>query len=168
MKRWIEIVILVMVPLLAIGGLYLYLQAQRTLPSDTVNHEKKALMFKDNTLQCPHCHMYLVGYDHTAQIITEDLKTHFFDDVGCAMNWIKEQKLDASMLTIWVHSRDTKAYIDAKKAWYSVDEATPMQYGFGAYSEPKSDRIEFDEMRLRVFRGESMQDVKVRHQHKGH
>jgi len=168
MKRYLVFLVLILFPLIALGGLFWSLHVKHQLPTDITNQEAKALEFKDNTLQCPECHMYLVGKKDTAQIITADQKTHFFDDVGCAILWLKTQKIDPYSTTFFVFSNDTNRYIDALKARYNVDDETPMQYGFGAHEKPKEGMIDFRAMRLRMLRGETMQDPKIRQQLKGH
>lgn len=162
MKNKILIWILVLFPIVALGGLFWFLHVKNQLPTQISNSTKEPLEFKDNTIQCPECHMYIVGTKHTAQIITADAKTHFFDDVGCAILWMKDQKIDPQTITMWVYSNDTNHYIDALKAFYSITDETPMHYGFGAHEQPKESRIDFNEMRLRMFRGENMSDPKIR------
>ena len=168
MKKNSLIGILILFPLLALGGLFYTLHLKNQLPTGITNKDKAPLEFKDNTIQCPVCNMYLVGKKHTAQIITNDLKTHFFDDIGCAILWLKEQKIEPQIITFWVFSNDTHRYIDALKASYSFTDETPMLYGFGAYENPKEGMIDFTEMRLRMLRGENMSDPKVRQNLKGH
>jgi hypothetical protein len=168
-KRIFNLLILILFPLIALGALFWYLHVRNLLPTDIDNQEAKALEFKDNTLQCPQCHMYLVGKNDTVQIITHEHKTHFFDDPGCAILWLKAQKIDPKEVTFWVFSKDTKRYIDAKKAHFSFIDTTPMMYGFGAYENDKEQTIDFEEMRLRMLRGETLQDPKIRqHLLKGH
>ncbi len=162
MKKNGLIGILIVFPLLALGGLFYTLHLKNQLPTDITNKERVPLEFKDNTVQCPQCHMYLVGKKHTAQIITNDLKTHFFDDIGCAILWLKEQKIEPQTITFWVFSNDSNRYIDALKASYNSDDETPMHYGFGAYENLKEGMIDFNEMRLRMLRGENMSDPKIR------
>lgn len=150
--------ILIIFPLWVLGGLFFYLQS----PKDSVNHAKTPLEFKDNTIQCPQCHMFLVGTKHTAQLIDKEGKTTFFDDVGCMILWSKEQNIDLNERVLWVYSNDTLRYIDAKSAYYSVIDETPMQYGFGAYEKSGDTLIDFQEMRLRMLRGENMSNPKIR------
>ena len=168
MRRVFFTWILIVFPILALGGLFWFLHSQNQLPTEISNNEKAPLEFKDNTLQCPQCHMYLVGKKHTAQVITKDLKTHFFDDIGCAILWLKDRKIEPFSITMWVFSNDTHRYIDAFKAFYSISDETPMLYGFGAYEKQKESMIDFNEMRLRMLRGENMSDPKIRQQLKGH
>ena len=154
--------ILILLPLLSLGVLYWYLSNANQTPDKINNTSRHPLEYKDNTLQCPQCNMFIVGKNDTAQIITNDGKTHFFDDVGCAILWIREKKLSMQSLTFWVHTRDTHTFIEASKAFYSVTDNTPMKYGFGAYETKQPTSISFEEMQLRMLRGENMSDPRVR------
>ena len=82
--------------------------------------------------------------------------------------WMKEQKIDPETITLWVFSSESNRYIDALKASYTFTEETPMLYGFAAYENPKEGMIDFTEMRLRMLRGETMSDPKIRQRLKGH
>ncbi|MBP9566108.1 MAG: hypothetical protein KBE02_02360 [Sulfurospirillum sp.] len=154
--------ILILLPLLSLGVLFWYLSNANQTPDKINNTSRHPLEYKDNTLQCPQCNMFIVGKNDTAQIITNDGKTHFFDDVGCAILWIREKKLSMQSLTFWVHTRDTHTFIEASKAFYSVTDNTPMKYGFGAYETKQPTSISFEEMQLRMLRGENMSDPRVR------
>lgn len=167
MKNRVIMVVLILLPLLGLGGLFWFLHVKNELPTERENKEAKALEFQDNTLQCPHCHMYVVGKKDTAQIITKAHKTHFFDDVGCAILWLKEQKIEPRSVVFWVFSADSNQYIDAYNAFYSTHEKTTMAYGFRAYASSREGMIGFDEMRLRMMRGETMHDPKIRHHNQG-
>jgi len=168
MKNRVLIGVLILFPIIALSGFFWFMHAKNQLPTEMLNSAKVPLEFKDNTIQCPQCHMYLVGKKHTAQIITTDLKTHIFDDIGCALLWLKEHKIEPNETTMWVFSNDTNRYIDALKAFYSISDETPMRYGFGAYESSKEVMIDFNEMRLRMLRGENMSDPKVKHHLQGH
>ena len=126
------------------------------------NSEKKPLEFQDNKVQCPQCYMYLVGKAHTAQAIDAEHKTHFFDDPGCLVLWARDQKKELKTLTLWVYTMDSHRWIDMRKAHYDIKEATPMVYGFAAYEEAKEGFIDFEEMRLRMLRGETMANPKIK------
>jgi len=154
--------ILIFFPLLALGVLA-YVKYHATLDvTQVLNREKKPLEFKDNTVQCPQCYMYLVGKKHTAQAIDEADKTHFFDDPGCLILWTRDQKIRIERLTLWVYSMDSGQWIDMKKAFFDIKELTPMEHGFAAYEHPREGFIDFDEMRLRVLRGETMANPKIK------
>lgn len=158
----IKKLVLILVPLLGIG-IILYVKKQMDLhPSDIHNLEKHPLEFKDNKVQCPQCYMYLVGKKHTAQVIDTNHKTHFFDDPGCVILWVRDQKIDLDSLKLWVYTMDTQEYIDMRKAFYAISDITPMEYGFAAYKQAKEGFIDFEEMKLRMLRGENMSNPKVK------
>ncbi|ACZ13182.1 hypothetical protein [Sulfurospirillum deleyianum] len=154
--------ILIGFPLIALMVIFGYYIKINQKPDEIKNKAQHPLEFKDNTIQCPQCHMYLVGQKDTAQFITAEGKTHFFDDIGCFILWQKEQNISLEGGKLWVFSRDTKRYIDGFKAWYSLIDETPMQYGFGAYENVKEGFVPFEAMRLRMLRGENMSDPRVR------
>ncbi|WP_331774271.1 hypothetical protein [Sulfurospirillum sp. 1612] len=155
--------ILILLPILVLAGLFYYKTTQNMTAEDIKNTDKVPLEFQDNKIQCPVCKMYLVGKTFSAQVITKDHKTHFFDDPGCVALWLESNKIDKKDVTIWIYTIDTKRYIDATKAHYSIyDYADPMHYGFGAYEHNKKGFIDFDEMVLRMLRGENMTNPKIR------
>ena len=57
MKKTFFVGVLIIFPLLALGGLFWFLHVKHQLPTDKDNRAKVALEFKDNTIQCPECHM---------------------------------------------------------------------------------------------------------------
>ncbi|WP_353662086.1 hypothetical protein [Hydrogenimonas sp. SS33] len=118
--------------------------------------------FKPESLACPQCRMPLKGLKDSAQYVAENGDVTVFDDPGCMVLWLQDHGIDADGAKIYVYTRDTKRWIDAKKAYYSQTDATPMGYGFGAYEKRAKDRIGFDEMRLRVLRGLTLKDPKIR------
>jgi len=126
------------------------------------NHDKKPLEFQLGTVQCPQCRMPLNTLTNSVQLIISDGKTYFFDDVGCMVLWIEDNKHMLKGLIIWVYAHDTKQWIDAKKAYYSLTDRTPMRYGFGAYENDQQNLISFKEMRLRMLRGLTLKNPKIR------
>lgn len=163
-KQKIWVVVLVLFPLLALGGLFYGLHVKHQHPSDIINRQKTPLDFEDNQVQCPQCHMYLVGKKHTAQAIDTAGKTYFFDDPGCLILWIKEQKIASETLTLWIYSMDTHRWIDMRKAHFDTKEITPMGHGFAAYENAQEGFIDFEEMHLHMLRGESMANPKIKKQ----
>jgi hypothetical protein len=65
-------------------------------------------------------------------------------------------------------SRDTKKWIDGRSAFYSLVDKTPMGYGFGAYEKKAPTHVDFDTMRLRMLRGETLNNPHIRKQLLGH
>ncbi len=96
--------------------------------------------------------MVLSDRDFATEIINPKThKVYYFDDIGCAVLWLEEEKIPwAESAKIWVKDGKTKKWIDAKKAKYVDDAITPMAYGFKAYKKenfPKAKKmINFDTM----------------------
>jgi len=126
------------------------------------NAQKIPLEFKKNSVICPKCNMPLESKKYTAQVITKDNKTHFFDDIGCMILWLKENNIKSNSAKIWVYSLDSKRYIDALSAYYSIKDKTPMNYGFGAYEKQKDGFIGFEEMKIKMLRGENLANPRIR------
>jgi nitrous oxide reductase accessory protein NosL len=98
---------------------------------------------------------------NAAEVIAPDGRTWFFDDPGCMILWLQSRDWK-DRAKLWVHTLDTKRWIDARKAWYGVKDSTAMHYGFGAREKKCTDCIGFDEMRLRMLRGENLTNPKIR------
>ena len=101
------------------------------------------------------CGMIITDMTYASQVVAPDGKTWFFHDHGGMANWLKDKEFKNSA-KIWVMSKDTNKYIDGRTAFYSTTEATPMRYGFGAYENKQNGFITFEEMSLRMLRGETM------------
>jgi nitrous oxide reductase accessory protein NosL len=67
-----------------------------------------------------------------------------------------------------VYASDTKKWINAQKAFYSINDKTPMNYGFGAYEKAIENSINYSEMKLKMLRGENMTNPKIRKKILGH
>lgn len=162
-KSSMKKLILYLFPVIGIVLIFVYLNIRNQSVLDVINDEKVPLEWKENTIQCPQCNMFLVGKEHTAEAITPDNKTHFFDDPGCLVLWIEENhKNQDKEIVKWVYTLDSKKWVNALQAHYSINDKTPMEYGFGAYENMKKDFIDYDEMRLRMLRGENMTNAKIR------
>jgi copper chaperone NosL len=107
------------------------------------------------------CGMIIDNMSYVSQVISKDGKTWFFHDHGGMANWLKDKSIKDTA-KIWVMSVDTKKYIDGRKAWYSRTEKTPMGYGFGAYEHKQDNFISFDEMSLKMLRGENLTNPYIR------
>ena len=123
----------------------------------TGNNTFQPIQIIPNHFQDTQCGMTLLAEKHSAQAISPDGKTWFFHDHGGMANWLKDKsfKNDAK---IWVMTIDTKQYINARTAWYSRTDNTPMRYGFGAYEVKQDGFITFDEMGLKVLRNETLRN----------
>lgn len=113
---------------------------------------------------CPQCHMELPASNTYTSFIKEKSSTEYFDDIGCMVLWMRDKNKNLENTEIKVFSNDTKKYIDAKEAFYKFNEKTPMLYGFSAYESKKENIIYFDEVMMKMLRGEHMANPKIRKQ----
>ena len=157
----ITIVLIIVVVFVSLGS------AQKMIVIKEGNLDKKPLPMEVNKCQDSFCGMVITELDYASQVIAPDGKTWFFHDHGDFVEWLKDKPFEKDAV-IWVMSRDTHHWIDAKKAFYTVNETTPMGYGFGAYEKKADGMIDFETMRLKVLRGETMRDPKIRKKLLGH
>jgi len=125
------------------------------------NIKKLPLKMELKKYQDSFCGMVIDELDYASQVVAKDGKTWFFHDHGDFVLWLKDKPFKNDVV-IWVMSRDTHRWIDGKKAFYSLDEKTPMGYGFGAYEKDAKDRVDFQEMRLRTLRGETLNNPAIK------
>ena len=119
------------------------------------NIEKKPLKIKLKHYQDSDCGMIIDDIKYASQVISPKGVTWFFHDHGGLVNWLEKRNFKDKS-TIWVHSIDTNKWINGRKAWYSRNEITPMNNGFGAYEYKKDKLISYEDMRLYMLRGETM------------
>ena len=125
------------------------------------NMEMKPLPIDINHTNCAQCAMLIKTIDNTAQAVAPDGRTWFFDDPGCLVLWIEERPFKDEA-KLWVHTIDTNRWIDAKEAHYGITDLSVMHYGFGSRENKTDKTIGYDEMRLRMLRGENLTDPKIR------
>jgi len=125
------------------------------------NHTQEPLKLKLHHLQDPQCAMVVEKNEFAAQLAAKSGKTWVFDDVGCLVLW-QDDKVFIDAPKLWVYTLDSLKWIDAKKAHYSATEYSPMLHGFGAHEYPGAKLIDYEEMRLRVLRGEDMTNPVIR------
>lgn len=129
------------------------------------NHKHEPVDIKLSHFQDTQCGMTITKLEGSVQAISPEGKTWFFDDVGCFALWYKNISFQKDAI-IWAYSKDTKEYINARTAWYSKTDTTEMGYGFAAYKikpeEKKSEMISFEEMLLKMYRGENMTNPLIR------
>lgn len=113
---------------------------------------------------CPQCNMELPKSNIHTSTIDDNAHIHYFDDIGCMILWSKDNDFNFTTIKSKVFTNDTKKYIDAKKASYTINEKTPMSYGFSAYENKKDGVISFDEVIMKMLRGEHMANPKIRKQ----
>lgn len=141
----------------------------------SVAETKKMVVVMDgNTKQLPiemeagiyqdsDCGMVIDDFRDASQVIAQSGKGWFFHDHGGFVKWLEDKEFRDSA-KIWVMSRDTKKWIDARGAFYSLRDETPMGYGFGAYEKMSDGYVDFETMRLKVLRGETLRNPLIRKQ----
>ena len=139
----------------------------------SMSNKKQMVVLKEgNTTQMPleivlgkyqdsDCGMVINKMDFVSQVVSNDGKTWFFHDHGGLANWLKDKPFKDTA-KIWVMTMDTKKYIDAKSAWFSRTDITPMGYGFGAYENKKDGFISFEEVALKVLRNEDLRNPYIK------
>jgi len=144
-----------------IVAVFLSLAQNKRMIVTLQNPSKKPLVLEPKRYQDAFCGMVIEDLQYASQAIRDDGKSWFFHDHGDFVEWLKDKPF-ASRVIVYVHTIDTNRWIPASKAYYTVNEQTPMGYGFGAYEHKKPEMIDFETMRLRVLRGETMKNPKYR------
>jgi nitrous oxide reductase accessory protein NosL len=114
---------------------------------------------------CPECNMTLSKDSHKhSSYVKISGNINYFDDAGCMILWLKEKNINIQDINIQIFSNDSSQYIDAKQAFYAIDDITPMNYGFAAFEKNSKGLISFEQMRLKMLRGEHLANPKIRKQ----
>jgi len=127
------------------------------------NLKKLPIAMELNKYQDSDCGMVIEDLEYVSQVIAPDGKTWFFHDHGNFVDWLKDKSFKDDAV-IWVMSRDTKEWINAREAFYSQTDTTPMGYGFGAYKNKSDNMVDYETMSLRVLRGETINNPQIRKQ----
>jgi len=150
------------VPFIVVGAiivvvvvLFVALGKQKQMIVTFENPNKKPIPLAINKYQDAFCGMVIEDTTYASQAIRDDGKSWFFHDHGDFIEWLKDKPFKERVI-VYVHTIDTNRWIDATKAYYTTNEKTPMGYGFGAYEHKKEGMIEYETMKLRVLRGETM------------
>jgi copper chaperone NosL len=161
MKKLIPLIIILLV--IGIIAMIFISMAKDKQPVTVVKNNTKmeALPLKVNFTNDSYCKMLITTERNSMQVVAPDGKTWFFDDPGCMVLWLEDKPFKAHA-KIWVNTIDTNRWIDAKKVWYGVIDQTQMHYGFGARETKTEGSIDFQEMQLRMLRGEHLGNPKIR------
>jgi len=89
---------------------------------------------------CARCVMVVSDREHTVQLKDPTTNKQFvFDDIGCLAAWLDETKPKyANSVKVWVTDASSGEFIDARKAFYTTNNITPMSFGFSAYKSKDS------------------------------
>ncbi len=138
-------------------AVFLSLSNKKQMIVTLENPNKLPINLEKNKYQDAFCGMVIEDTKYASQVIRDDGKSWFFHDHGDFVEWLKDKPFKNRVM-IYVHTIDTNRWIDATKAYYSDNEKTPMGYGFGAYEHKREGLIDYETMRLRVLRGETLND----------
>ncbi len=129
------------------------------------NNKKSLDEIKQDQAICPQCNMPLSSdsNDFTAYAIVDN-HTIYFDDIGCMVLYLQEHNINLQNIDTKVFTIDTKKYIDGKKCYYKMDHKTPMHYGFVCYEKQVEGNLAIKDMQLKILRGETMINPKIRKQ----
>jgi len=130
------------------------------------NKEHQIIKIRPKEYQCSECGMDIDNLDYTVELIAQNGNTYFFDDIGCAVLWLKNHSPKISKLM--VKTLDTHQWIEADKAWYSRTAPSPMGYGFAPYLKKEKGFVSFDEMKLLMLQGKNLHDPFVKKKLLGH
>ncbi len=162
MKKNLSAIFILFSILLCVAFVFVYMvKKDEMVVIKTGNTQKVPLNIVLGKYQDSDCGMIINSLEFASQIVEENGNTRFFHDIGGMANFLKDKSFK-NTVKIWVYAKDSKKYIDGKKAWYSTNEKTPMYFGFGAYEHKKDGFINYEDMTLRVLRGETLQNPKLR------
>jgi len=102
---------------------------------------------------CERCAMTLGSRRFAAQVRGPDRRrVHLFDDIGCALDWIRENvdETQRDSLEIWVGDPTGAKWIDARKARFAAGFETPMGYGYATAPPDARDSIDLAELERRL------------------
>ncbi len=161
MKKFIPIFIVLLIVLVIVSVFLSLASTSQMVVIKEGNVKQLPIEMELNKYQDSDCGMVIKDLDYASQVVIKNGKTWFFHDHGGFINWLKDKEFKDSAV-IWVMSRDTKKWIDARTAFYSLTEETPMGYGFGAYKNRVDGYIDFETMKLKMLRGETMNNPVIR------
>jgi len=117
---------------------------------------------------CERCKMAVSERKFAVQVINPQTgKSYKFDDIGCAVLWMEEDKIPwRDQAIIWITDATTGEWIDAKKADYTAEAITPMAFGFAAHTAktlPKGAKVyRYEQVVKEVVRIEAENSAKLK------
>ena len=102
---------------------------------------------------CSRCVMVISDRKNSLQVQDPTSnKVYKFDDIGCMLIWLEESKQELMLdAKIWVTDAHTGEWCDARNAYYTTGNVTPMGFGYSAYKSKENidktkDVISFSEV----------------------
>ena len=148
---------------------YLVLFLVLVIGCEPRNKEKLPIKVTWDRDLCTECRMALSDNRYAAQIVDTKGKNFLFDDIGCAVIWLRKQEWKESA-RIWVSDVQTTQWIEASKAnWLFGDEHTPMGYGFSATLSEVDKALGFDTVKKWIYVGKTLvNENSAKHMNLGH
>ena len=128
------------------------------------NLEQKPLKFDFKTTRDADCGMVVAGLKFSAQVIAEDGRTWFFHDPGGVAKFL-DGKDFAEKSVLWFYTMDSERWLRSEDVFFSTYDETPMGYGFAAYEFKQDGLITYEEMVLKMLRGENMTNPALKKKH---
>jgi copper chaperone NosL len=120
------------------------------------NPEQLPVDFVWDRVRCEECLMALSDHHYSAQAIHPDGKAYYFDDIGCAILWLRRQAWKDKART-WVNDVNTTEWIEADKAYWTYgDPKTPMGYGFAASKTSVEKPIPYETVKKWMYIGKTL------------
>ncbi|MDD2652715.1 MAG: hypothetical protein PHX44_06675 [Sulfurimonas sp.] len=163
MKKISSLFLVLVFVLLLISVFFFLASSKKMIVVQEGNSAQLPIEMEVGRFQDSDCGMVIDELKDASQVISSSGKSWFFHDHGGMIKWLEDKEFKESA-KIWVMSRDTKEWTDAREAFYSVSDDTPMGYGFGAYKKKSNGYIDFATMRLRVLRGETLRNPLIKKQ----
>ena len=163
MKKYAPLLIVLLFILIIVTVFLSLAKVQNMVVIKEGNLKKIPLEIVLDKYQDSDCGMVIKDLKYVSQVIAPDGKTWFFHDHGGFIHWLEDKNFKDDAV-IWVRTVDTKKYIKAEDAFYSLNDITPMGYGFGAYEYAQKNRVAFKVMKLKMLRGETMNNPKIKKQ----
>lgn len=106
---------------------------------------------------CSRCVMVISDRKNTVQLRDEATKKVYkFDDIGCMAIWLSDQNTELkNKAPIWITDVESGEWINAREAFYTTGNITPMAFGFSAHKSKESikkgeDIISYEEVLKRI------------------
>lgn len=163
MKKYAPLLIVLLFIVIIVTVFLSLAKVQNMVVIKEGNIEQLPLAIVLDKYQDSDCGMVIEDLKYVSQVIAPDGKTWFFHDHGGFIHWLEDKSFKDDVV-IWVRTVDTKKYVRAEDAFYSLNDITPMGYGFGAYENSKEGRVAFGVMKLKMLRGETMNNPKIKKQ----
>ena len=140
--------------------------------SDTLvkkgNTAKLPLEFDPKTTKDAHCRMTIGSLKYSAQVVSPEGLTWFFHDPGSVVKFLDGKDFEKDAV-IWFYTLDTQEWARERDVFFSQNEPTPMQYGFGAHKNNRAGFISYAQMRQKVLSAPAPKhDMKHGMGHSGH